>query len=205
VNGLLHRAGAALPVLLAIAVLAAGYRVVGSAGGAPAGGDAASGRPAASFAPLVLDGSRPSLVVFVHSACPCTRTAVGTLAAIAREAHGRLAVQVVFEDEESGEPGAGATPLWNEVTSLRGMAVRRDEGGALAADLGVTRSGTAVLFDASGIRLFTGGLTPAEAADSQSLRDAVARALSCASQARRDPAIANAGCSFRDLATKACP
>lgn len=123
--------------------------------GAPAAAPASWPRTSA----LDCDPGGPTLVVFVHPRCPCTRASLEELAktlARARRAP-RLWINLFVP---AGEPEAWAqTDLCAQAARLPGARLHFDRGGVEAARFGAQTSGQALLYGARGALEFAGGLT----------------------------------------------
>jgi hypothetical protein len=101
----------------------------------------------------------PSLVMFAHPKCPCTRASIGELANIMARNQGRVRAQVIFY-RPHGLPDAWAhTDLWKAAAAIPGVLVKCDDEGAEAARFGATTSGFVVLYDQPGQIRFSGGIT----------------------------------------------
>jgi hypothetical protein len=124
----------------------------------PATTAAAPGRwPTASR--LVRDDARPSLVVFVHPHCPCSRASLAELNALVSDCKGRLALQIVFIKPAGCEEGWEQTDLLATAQRIPGAVVSVDLAGTEAARFGATTSGESLLYAPNGRLLFHGGLT----------------------------------------------
>jgi hypothetical protein len=103
---------------------------------------------------------RPTLLVFAHPRCPCTRATLEELGAVLRQAGHEVAVHVLFT-----RPGGVHTAAWEETDTVRfarelpGSVVQWDEDGIEAMHFGARASGHVMLFTASGSLLFNGGVT----------------------------------------------
>ena len=113
--------------------------------------------PASSFLPQ--PAGRPSLVLFAHPHCPCTRATMGELARIMAQCEGKLDASVIFFSPESSAQGWEQTPLRREAAAIPGVRVLDDKGGREARRYGAETSGQTMLYDASGHLLFSGGIT----------------------------------------------
>lgn len=123
---------------------------------APAG-TAPSQWPAASTIPR--PGDRPTLVMFAHPRCPCTRGSLDELRRVLAPLGDRIDAQlwVVVPD---GVPAAWAER--DELVSaatIPGVALHFDVGGAEARRFDARASGQVVLYDAAGRLRYHGGVT----------------------------------------------
>ncbi len=104
---------------------------------------------------------RPSLVLFAHPRCPCTRATMSELARIMAHCEGKLDASVIFFSPQNSEPDWDQTELRHEAAAIPGVRVLNDKEGREAHRFGAETSGQAMLYDASGHLLFSGGITEA--------------------------------------------
>ncbi len=113
--------------------------------------------PRSSAVRLVSD--KPTLVLFAHPHCPCTRASLQELDGLLAETQNRVSVTVVFTIPD-GVPGDWEQgDLWNSAKSIPGLRVIRDQGGVEAHRFDVEGSGHVLLYAPSGKLLFSGGIT----------------------------------------------
>ena len=117
----------------------------------------ASSWPSVSIVPN--QTGKPTLLMFAHPHCPCTRASVGELAQIMAHSLGKVNAYVLFIKP----PGAGAdwddTDLRASAAAIPGVTVIIDENGKEAARFGAETSGHTLVFDRNGTLIFTGGIT----------------------------------------------
>lgn len=104
------------------------------------------------------DPTRPTLLVFVHPGCPCTRATLRQLERLLAHHAGEAAVRVLLRDDGDGDPSrttAGAL-----ASRLPGAVLARDPGGREARRFGAGTSGEVMLYARDGARAFRGGVTP---------------------------------------------
>lgn len=120
----------------------------------------------------------PSLLLFAHPECPCSRASVTELGRLLRSIPGRVDAFVVL---------SGPGPLAALADELPGAQVIVDTGSPSQAELfGAKTSGQVFLYDAGGRLAFEGGITPARGHEGDSEgRDAI---LSYLLASRRGPA-----------------
>jgi hypothetical protein len=125
----------------------------GEAEGAPAAWPETSG--------ISPSGDHPTLVLFAHPQCPCTRASIAELARLMSRFRGQLSAKVIFL--RPGDVGSDweATDLWERASAIPGVTTVRDDEGVEAARFRATTSGATVLYDAKGRLLFSGGITSA--------------------------------------------
>ena len=113
--------------------------------------------PAQSAIPR--DASRPTLVLFAHPRCPCTRASVGELELLMAHCPGRLSAHVMFIRPAGTGKDWVESDLWRKAAGIPGVIVHRDEGGGEARRFHSEISGHSVLYDGNGSLLFQGGIT----------------------------------------------
>jgi hypothetical protein len=139
-------------------------------------GPAPSVFPAASG--VARDATLPTLVMFAHPHCPCTRASLAELSRLMTGARGRVAAHVLFIKPD----GAGGewieSELWAGASAIPGVRVAADAGGREAARFGAATSGLTLLYGADGRLLFSGGVTSARGHEGDNAgRDALAALL----------------------------
>jgi len=129
-------------------------------------------------APVELDRSRPTLLLFAHPQCPCTRATLGELDRIAARCRGRMrAVVFILSEPELGDPWTHST-LWSQAAGIPGVDVRADLHGAIARRFGVCTSGHVLVYATDGRLLFQGGITDSRGhAGDNPGEDSVVRAI----------------------------
>ncbi|HEV7281783.1 MAG TPA: hypothetical protein VGN57_16395 [Pirellulaceae bacterium] len=106
---------------------------------------------------------RPTLLFFVHPRCPCTKASIRQLESLVggdeltlRQRPRLIAVATL---------PANASEEWRSTTIMQDIArlpnafVTWDVGGIEASRFGAAASGTVLLYDSDGARLFDGGIT----------------------------------------------
>jgi hypothetical protein len=103
---------------------------------------------------------RPTLVMALHPACPCSRASISELSALlARVPQQRLAVRVLVVHPSGAPAEWDDSDLVRSARAVPGVTVSIDDGGADVAAFGATTSGQVALYDAQGRALFSGGIT----------------------------------------------
>ena len=106
---------------------------------------------------------RPTLILLAHPRCSCTRATLRELERLVARAGGDLVGTVLFYRPVEAAPGWERTDLWHLAESIPGFHAEVDPGGAAARAFGAHTSGHAVLYDAAGELVFSGGLTASRA------------------------------------------
>ena len=104
------------------------------------------------------DDSRPTLVLFLHPQCPCSRSTLRDFSLLEADCGDRFAARIVFVRP------AGASDSWKTTDQCRAAEatkaiVSSDIDGAEASRFGATTSGQVLLYAAEGRLLFHGGIT----------------------------------------------
>lgn len=105
---------------------------------------------------LTRTANRPTLVMFLHPRCPCSRASVDELQVLLSHCSGRLPATVVFQDDDGT---AADSALWGRAAAVAEVTVVSDRGAERRLFGGHT-SGDTLLFAADGRLLFRGGITP---------------------------------------------
>jgi hypothetical protein len=146
--------------LLWLTIVAAGMAKLMDYDSSPGAAAAAPGEwPPAAVMTRAANG--PTLVMFVHPRCDCTRASLGELAEVLARARQKPRTYVVFiKPQKSGEAWEHSS-LWISASKIPGVSVVRDDAGAEAHRFGVRTSGQTLLYDADGRLVFSGGTTAA--------------------------------------------
>ena len=109
------------------------------------------------------DPARPTLVLFAHPLCPCTRASLYELESITNRLHGMVDLHVLFFEPEdtSGMPDIWQASALRELAAqLPGTQIHKDVEGRIANHFGAYTSGQVLLYDTDGQLQFAGGITP---------------------------------------------
>jgi hypothetical protein len=108
---------------------------------------------------IAFDGKRPTLVMFVHPHCPCTRASLGELEVLMAKVQGRVSAHVVVLKATGTATNWEKTDLWQTASSIPGVTVYVDNAGAEARRFHAETSGETLLYDRRGTLQFQGGIT----------------------------------------------
>jgi hypothetical protein len=104
---------------------------------------------------------KPTLLLFLHPHCPCSRATLGELELLLANCHNSLNTIIVFA-KPSGTPADWMrSDLWQTARRTRGVVALSDEEGCESERFAAETSGTALLYNQSGDLLFHGGITGA--------------------------------------------
>jgi hypothetical protein len=107
-----------------------------------------------------LDARRPTLLIFLHPRCPCSRASLAELAEILDRCGERVAARAVLFRPRGAREGWFPSDLATALADRPGLGVYPDPGGAEARRFGVATSGHVLLYDGRGDLIFSGGITP---------------------------------------------
>jgi hypothetical protein len=108
---------------------------------------------------IPFDAGRPTLVMFAHPRCPCTRASLGELEVLLAQCPGQLSACVVFLKPADTITNWEKTDLWRTANSIPGVTVYTDNDGTEAHRFCAETSGQTLLYDRSGTLRFQGGIT----------------------------------------------
>lgn len=149
-----------LPGAIWLAALAAGILFLADyQTTAGARGDTQQRWPTGSVLPRV--AGRPTIVVFVHPKCICSRATATELTEIMADTRHDATVDVVLIEPANAEPGWSGAGPWESFKRIARSSVVTDRGGVEAKRFGAKTSGFTVVYDAKGRLLFSGGITGA--------------------------------------------
>jgi hypothetical protein len=124
--------------------------------------------------PIPRVGSRPTLLIFLHPCCPCSRASIAELAHIMSRAAGRVSVHAVLLLPAHLPERWRGSAIEQDLAELPDVLIWQDRGSSEARRFGVATSGHVLLFDAQGRLTFSGGITSARGHEGDNYgRDAV--------------------------------
>jgi hypothetical protein len=106
-----------------------------------------------------LDRQHPTLVMFLHPHCPCSRATVSELALLMANCDGRINAHVFFLQPAEMPADWHETDTWRETKRIPGVLVHQDDDGREARLFNAETSGDTALYDPHGNLLFHGGIT----------------------------------------------
>src|SRR5262249_1893891 len=99
---------------------------------------------------IALDTEHPTLLMFAHPHCPCTRATIGELDRLMAQCHGKVSAQVWFVKPAGTTADWTKTDLWRTAAAIPGVTVHSDENGAEAERFHAETSGQAALYSPQG-------------------------------------------------------
>lgn len=151
-----------------LAALAVGFGALWRYKAAAAAQDGSPPRTWPGASRLQRATDRATLVLFAHPRCACTQASVSELARLMARLHDRVAVRVSVVRPAGTSAGFEDTELLARASAIPGATVTVDEGGVEAERFHARTSGHVVVYDASGRRLFSGGITSARGHEGES-------------------------------------
>lgn len=100
----------------------------------------------------------PTLVLFIHPHCPCSRATIGELAILMAHSQGLVNANAVFVKPAKADAWE-KTDLWSSASEIPGVNLSIDENGVEATRFQSETSGQVALYSAGGQLLFSGGIT----------------------------------------------
>lgn len=106
---------------------------------------------------LLENTGNPTLLLFIHPQCSCSKATLKELVKLLEE-RGPLEVKIIFINPSNVENFLDGE-IWNQAIRIPDVDVLVDTNHVEAKLFKVKTSGHAILFDESGKRVFSGGLT----------------------------------------------
>jgi hypothetical protein len=106
-------------------------------------------------------GGRPTLLMFLHPGCPCSRASLAELAQIMSVGNGRVSAHALLCLPAQVPQRWGESTIEQDLAELPDVVARQDPGGSEARRFGVVTSGHVLLYDARGRLTFSGGIMSA--------------------------------------------
>lgn len=109
---------------------------------------------------ITVDHNRPTLVMFAHPLCPCTRATLQELQSMSKQLHGMLDIHILFYEPENISSMSDiweASDLKKLASTLPDVSLHKDVDGRLATHFGAYTSGQVVLYGTDArLRFFWG-------------------------------------------------
>lgn len=118
---------------------------------------------------IALDSDRPTLLMFIHPRCPCSAASIAQLHRVLSRYPGCFNTAVLIALPEGVPEGWEEGANLEAASQLPETTLLRDRDGALAQQFRALNSGTVLVFDRTGKRLFSGGITASRGHEGESL------------------------------------
>ena len=145
---------------------------------------------------LARNSSKPTVLMFLHPRCPCSRASLSELARLAHGERDRLDVSVVFAQPSGVAAEWSQTELWKNAVANGDMHVAIDEDGLLTEQFGAKTSGQVLVYDCAGVLRFDGGITPGRGHRGDSFGHSIVRAIAAGQTAEFPEHCATFGCAL---------
>jgi hypothetical protein len=118
---------------------------------------------------------QPTLIMFAHPDCPCTRASIGELSVLMTHCQNKVKAYVVFLQPRGSSREWVHTDLWQSAQAIPGVIAQADAEGNEARLFQVTTSGHVVVYGADEKLCFSGGITPSRGhyGDNEGLSDII--------------------------------
>jgi hypothetical protein len=101
----------------------------------------------------------PTLLMFLHPHCPCSRASLGELELIMAHCRDKAEVKIIFVKPLGTAMDWTKTDLWQRAMKVPGIEVMVDQNGREAGIFQASVSGQTMLYDVPGHLVFSGGIT----------------------------------------------
>lgn len=106
------------------------------------------------------DPSKPTLVMFLHPKCPCSRASVEELARLYRYVHGRVNIHILFRSPKTfSQQDVKESAIWQAAKDIPSLTHKIDENDFEISLFRPKTSGQVYLYDTNGNLQFSGGIT----------------------------------------------
>ncbi len=123
------------------------------------GFDAASPTLWPQESPIQPSRTQPSLLMFAHPKCPCTRATIRELERLVTRLEGKVETWVIFIKPSQCSDDWWRTDLQKSAAAIPGVRILCDQDGVEAKRFHAHTSGLALLYAPTGKLLFEGGIT----------------------------------------------
>jgi hypothetical protein len=121
--------------------------------------DAIPGHAAAAPSSIANSTNHPTVLLFLHPKCPCSRATLAELGQVAAKVERPVKVRVYFTTPDEADNSWRTSSLCEQAARLPNATVAADPRGAEAKRHGVTTSGQVLAYDTEGKLTFAGGIT----------------------------------------------
>ena len=145
---------------------------------------------------LARNASKPTVLMFLHPRCPCSRASLSELARLAHGERDRLDVSVVFAQPSNVTAEWSQTELWKNAVANGDLHVAIDTDGSLTEQFGAKTSGQVLVYDCKGALRFEGGITPGRGHPGDSFGGSMVREIAAGQTADLPAHCATFGCAL---------
>lgn len=109
--------------------------------------------------PITLQPGRPTLLMFVHPHCPCSRASLGELERLLARCQPIPDTHLIFFKAAELPEEWSESAIVEDAKSMVGVTIHSDEDGPLASRFHAETSGQVLLYDEAAELVFAGGIT----------------------------------------------
>lgn len=109
---------------------------------------------------LQLASQQPTLIMFAHPQCPCTKASILELQGIEQKLRGLVQIKIFFIQPASKDRSWVESSSWALAKMIPSAEVSVDRLGAMAKLFNAEISGEIALYSREGAPIFEGGITP---------------------------------------------
>ena len=118
---------------------------------------------------LTLSDEQPTVVLFVHPHCPCSRATISELARVVANCENMASISLVAYEPKPTNQDWRKSRVISSARTIPGVRVHWDQSGNQARLFQVQTSGHLLLYDRSGKLRFSGGITASRGHEGSSL------------------------------------
>ncbi|HWD93189.1 MAG TPA: hypothetical protein VG938_12665 [Verrucomicrobiae bacterium] len=108
---------------------------------------------------ISLASNQPTLIMFAHPRCPCTRASLAELDSLVANCRGYFSAQVWFIKPAGTDNDWTNSSIWHQAAAIPGVAIYCDDNEIESRRFHAETSGHTVLYNQKGVLLFQGGIT----------------------------------------------
>ena len=109
---------------------------------------------------LNLDKKTPTLIMFAHPHCPCSKSSINELNRIMAQTNKLQKTYILFYKPLNFDRNWLESDLWHKAKAINGIQLLEDENGSIAKLFGAETSGHVLVYNEQGNLKFSGGITP---------------------------------------------
>lgn len=109
---------------------------------------------------IQLASQQPTLIMFAHPQCPCSKASIIELQGVAQKLRGQVNIKIYFIQPASKDRGWLESSSWALAKTIPDAQVLADPRGTMAKMFSARVSGETLLYSKEGELLFEGGITP---------------------------------------------
>jgi hypothetical protein len=148
---------------------------------------------------VTLAKNKPTMLLFMHPYCPCSRATLDNLSRLLLRIHNKVQIYILFFSSSKFPQKWVHSATWNEAAQLPGVHLLVDRDGRIAKQFHATISGQVLLYGTNGHKLFDGGITPGRGHSGDSRGSSMLESLILKQTQPIYSSVAVFGCPIRQL------